>query len=219
MEEEGLPIDFYYDTHTFARELVEHELPQSYAPLHHSFAFESARRQNLHYLDDESTLVYAAGSIVHFLDLQTSTLSYLHSLSGNDIGALVVFSGSEQTLLAIAERARVGPNVLIYEYPSLQLYRVLRKGTERAYSAACFSPDGTKLATVGSYPDYMLTVWDWAREAIILRTKAFAQEVYRVTFSPRTAGQLVTSGTGHIRFWEMAHTFTGLSLTPNLVLA
>ncbi|KAL1522827.1 hypothetical protein AB1Y20_017796 [Prymnesium parvum] len=210
--QEALPEDFYYDTAAFARELADRELPQSFAPLHHSFAFESGKRQNLHYLDDDSTLVYAAGSIVHFLDLQTNTQSYLPSLSGNSIGALVVYSGSERTLIAIAERAKESPNVLLYEYPSLRLYRVLRKGTERAYSAACFSPDGSKLATVGSYPDYMLTVWDWAREAIILRSKAFSQEVYRVTFSPRSDGQLVTSGTGHIRFWEMAQTFTGLKL-------
>eukprot|EP00966_Prymnesium_polylepis_P249511 5768573-Prymnesium_polylepis.1 len=212
MQQESLPADFHYDTKTFARVADDQELPPSFAPLHHSFAFESAKRMNLAYLDDDSTLVYAAGSIVHFLDLQTNTQSYLPSLSGNEVGALVVHSGGERTLIAIAERARSDPNVLIYEYPSLQLYRVLRKGTECAYSAACFSPDGSKLATVGSFPDYMLTVWDWAREQIILRTKAFAQEIYRVTFSPRSDGQLVTSGTGHIRFWEMAQTFTGLKL-------
>lgn len=45
-----------------------------------------------------------------------------------------------------------------------------------------------------------------------LSAQAFSQEVYRVVFSPRSDGQLVTSGTGHIRFWEMAQTFTGLKL-------
>ena len=172
MQAEGLPPDFHYDGKAFAREPDEHELPPSYAPLHHSFAFESAKLQNLHYLDDDNPLVYSAGSIVHFLDLQTNAQSYLPSLSGNDIGAIVVYSGGERTLIAIAEKAEENPNVLLYEYPSLQLYRVLRKGTERAYSACCFSPDGSKLATVGSFPDYMLTVWDWACEQIILRTKA-----------------------------------------------
>ena len=89
---------------------------------------------------------------------------------------------------------------------------MLKGGTERAYSACNFSPDGEKLATVGSFPDYMLTVWDWNKEAIILRTKAFAQEIYRVNFSPRFEGQLVTGGMAHIRFWKMAQTFTGLKL-------
>lgn len=42
------------------------------------------------------------------------------------------------------------------------LQHTLPAGTERAYSAACFSPDGTKLAAVGGAPDYTLTLWDWA---------------------------------------------------------
>ena len=76
-----------------------------------------------------------------------------------------------------------------------------------------FSPgDGKLLASVGGYPDYMLTVWDWKEEHIVLRSKAFSQDIYRVSFSPELPGQLTTSGTGHIRFWKMATTFTGLKL-------
>ena len=171
---EALPADFFYDAQNFARELAVEELPQSFAPLHHSFAFESTKRNNLHYLDEDNTLVYSAGSIVHFLDLQTNTQSYLQTPSGNDIGALVVLATDERTIITVCERG-VNPNVLMYEYPSLRLHRVLRKGTERAYSTACFSTDGKKLATVGSYPDYMLTVWDWQAEAIILRCKVRQQ--------------------------------------------
>ena len=51
-----------------------------------------------------------------------------------------------------------------------------------------------------------------SRRACLLRSKAFAQEVFNVAFSPRTDGLLVTSGMVHIRFWKMAHTFTGLKL-------
>ena len=104
------------------------------------------------------------------------------------------------------------PSAFVYEYPSLRLHRILRKGTEKAYSACAFNGRGDKLATVGSYPDYMLTVWNWKQEKIVLRTKAFAQEVFNVAFSPRSDGVLVTSGTVHIRFWKMARTFTGLKL-------
>ena len=76
-----------------------------------------------------------------------------------------------------------------------------------------FSPrEEHLLASVGGYPDYMLTVWDWTKQSIVLRTKAFSQEIYRVSFSPKLPGQLTTSGTGHIRFWKMSSTFTGLKL-------
>lgn len=44
----------------------------------------------------------------------------------------------------------------------------------------------------------MLTLWEWELERILLRTKAFSQEVFRVTFSPDNEGQLTSSGTGRI---------------------
>ena len=73
-------------------------------------------------------------------------------------------------------------------------------GTEEMYSHMDFSPgDGKLLASVGGNPDYMLTVWDWEREKTVLKSKAFSQDIYRVTFSPENANQLTTSGTGHIR--------------------
>ena len=80
-----------------------------------------------------------------------------------------------------------------------------------------YSPgDGSLLASVGGDPDFMLTVWDWAKESIVLRSKAFSQDIFRVTFSPEIPGQLTSSGTGHIRFWKMASTFTGLKLQGQL---
>ena len=88
----------------------------------------------------------------------------------------------------------------LYSYPGLELQRVLRGGTEEMYSHMDFSPgDGKLLATVGGNPDFMLTVWEWQTEKIVLRSKAFSQDIYRVTFSPENPGQLTTSGTGHIR--------------------
>lgn len=48
--------------------------------------------------------------------------------------------------------------------------------------------------------------------ATLLRCKAFSQEVYGLGFCPHSPGYLVCCGTGHIRFWKMALTFTGLKL-------
>lgn len=58
----------------------------------------------------------------------------------------------------------------------------------------------------------MLTVWDWTTETIILRSKAFSQDVYLISFHSEMDGILTTSGMGHIKFWKMARTFTGLKL-------
>ncbi len=89
---------------------------------------------------------------------------------------------------------------------------MLRGGTERAYSALAFNGPGDTLASVGAWPDFLLTLWDWRAGSIVLRAKAFSQDVFAVAFSPYFAGQLTTCGQGHIRFWRMASTFTGLKL-------
>ena len=112
---------------------------------------------------------------------------------------------------AVAEKGRF-PNIYIYEYPTLKLYRILKNGTENLYSHVEFSNSGSKLASVGGNPDYTITVWEWIQEKVILKAKAFSQEVYKVTFSPFTDDILFTCGSGHIRFWKMAQTFTGLKL-------
>jgi hypothetical protein len=44
-----------------------------------------------------------------------------------------------------------------------------------------------------------------------------AQDVYTLRFSRYFEGTLTTSGTGHIRFWKMASTFTGKSFYKLLV--
>ena len=73
------------------------------------------------------------------------------------------------------------------------------------YSHMDFSSgEGSLLASVGGYPDFMLTVWDWRRESTVLRSKAFSQDVFRVTFSPDNPGQLTSSGTGHIRYYTVS---------------
>ena len=40
------------------------------------------------------------------------------------------------------------PNIYIYEYPSYKIYRVCRKGTEKAYSALTFNKEGDKLQDI-----------------------------------------------------------------------
>ena len=130
-------------------------------------------------------------------------------LNPGGIGALAVHPSGDY--FAVGERG-TNPNVYIYEYPSMNMYRVLSNGTERGFSDLRFDTDGGMIATVGSAPDYLLHIWDWKQENVLLRTKAFSQEVYNVSFSPRFEGTLYTSGTGHVRFWKMASTFTGLKL-------
>ncbi|XP_075448975.1 cilia- and flagella-associated protein 44 isoform X2 [Ascaphus truei] len=209
--EQKIPENFFYEYESICSQpFVTHDsgIPNNVLHLLHSFGYDSNKRANLQLLDDQ-TMLYVAGTTTVILKLKVQEQRYLRSSSGGGIGAIAVHPS--QKYFAVAEKGN-RPNIIIYEYPSLQPYRILRGGTEEAYTFTYFNASGTLLASVGSSPDYMLTIWDWKQEKIVLRSKAFSQDVFQVTFSPENEEQLTTCGTGHIKFWKMARTFTGLKL-------
>ncbi|XP_033126041.1 cilia- and flagella-associated protein 44-like [Anneissia japonica] len=214
-DEQQIPTNFFYDVmelQSVAKISEDSGLPKDMLKIHHSFGYDCLKHHNLLMLDG-NTLLFIAGNMVQLLNIVTKEQKYLRSTSGGGIGAIAVHPSGKY--FAIAEKG-VLPNINIYEFPSLRLYRILREGTETAYAHIDFNPSGTLLASVGSSPDFMLTLWNWTEEMIMLRSKAFSQDVFRVTFSPDNEGQLTTSGIGHIRFWKMANTFTGLKLQGQL---
>ena len=175
--------------------------------LHHAFGFDLSRRYNVIPIN-ENTLVISNGNYAYFLDLISGNEQII---TGHNEGIQCAAVHPNNEYVALGE-AGENPSLLIYHYPSLKLYRILKGGTEAAYTALNFSPDGKMLAAVGTFPDYTMTIWNWEKETLILRAKAFSQDIYRVTFSDKLHGRLTTGGVGHIRFWEMAKTFTGLKL-------
>ncbi|XP_047426661.1 cilia- and flagella-associated protein 44-like [Mugil cephalus] len=206
-----LPADMYYkceELHSRPSITPECEIPERLLHLSHCFGYDSGRRANLKLLDDR-TLIFIAGNLLVLLDISTKEQRYLRSCSGGGIGSIAVHPSNKY--FVVAEKGNQ-PHVIVYEYPSLRPYRVLRGGTEQAYSFVDFNQEGSVLASVGSAPDYMLTLWDWRQEEVMLSCKAFSREVYRVSFSPYHPGLLTSSGSGHIKFWKMATTFTGLKL-------
>ncbi|XP_009865400.1 PREDICTED: WD repeat-containing protein 52, partial [Apaloderma vittatum] len=201
---------FYNYEDIYSRPFVTEDsgIPVNLLTLKHSFGYDCTRSANLLPMDSQ-TLMYIAGNQVVLLDLRTKSQSYLRSTSGGGIGFIAAHPTKQY--FAVGEKGKK-PNLIIYDYPLLRPYRILRGGTEEAYVSGDFNNAGTLLASVGSSPDCILTIWDWKQEKIVLRSKAFSENVYKVTFSPDNEEQLTTSGPGHIRFWKMVLTFTGLKL-------
>ncbi|XP_005088913.1 cilia- and flagella-associated protein 44 [Aplysia californica] len=178
----------------------------------YSFGYDCQRMANLHVLDEE-TLMFMSGFVLTFFNHETKQKTHLRCLGGSSFGALAVHPSRK--LFAAAEKG-TSPAIGIWSWPKLQLFRKLQGGTGTVYASVNFSPDGILLASQGGEPDYLITVWNWLRETPILRVKSHAQDVYRVTFSKELAGNLTTSGLCHIKFWKMAHTFTGLKLKGDI---
>ncbi|XP_038130668.1 cilia- and flagella-associated protein 44 [Cyprinodon tularosa] len=206
-----LPADMYYNYEKLCSRATvtpDSEIPQNLLILSHSFGYDSRRRSNLKLLD-ESTLMFIAGNLLVLLDVSTRKQRYLRSFSGGGIGAMAVHPTRE--FFCVAEKG-AQPNIVVYEYPSLRPYRLLRGGTESEYKSVDFNLDGSLLASAGGAPDHRLTLWKWRQEKVMLVSEAMFQEIYRVSFSPYNPALLVSSGSGHIKFWKMATTFTVVKL-------
>lgn len=185
---------------------------ENVAKLDQLYGHDSYKNYNAHILDRD-TIIYASGISYTIFNHYTKEKQVFYSRDKGGIGAISVHPSKKY--FAVAEKG-TWPNIYIYEFPSLKLYRVIRKGTERSYSCINFSGSGDMLASVGSDPDFLLTVWEWKQEQMILKSKAFSQEVYRVNFSQFNEKWITTSGTGHIRFWRIASTFTGMKLKGDI---
>lgn len=132
------------------------------------------------------------------LDLEdlNNTKQIFQGTENNGVGCFAV--NPTKIYIAVGECGDF-PNIYIYELPTMKLFRILRKGTETAYTCMNFSKDGKFLASIGSEPDFNLVIWNWVAETIVLKAKAFAQEVFNVTFSENFDGKLCSSGNSHIK--------------------
>ncbi|CEF99883.1 WD40 repeat [Ostreococcus tauri] len=182
------------------------------ARLARSFGFDFRRRQNLIKIRN-SVVAYAVGNLLTVLDLGTREQKYVRTGERGEIGFIA--ANPEGTLIAVGENGE-SPRICIHSYPSLQLKSTIHGGAEAVYTTGKFSPDGKLIASVSGLPDYWLTLWDLEMGAIVLRAKAHGQEVYDVSFRGGSSERLVTYGAGHIQFWRMVKTFTGLKLQGTL---
>ena len=164
------------------------------------------------FLVENDVLLYTSMNCVVLQNLSDGSRKYLPGIDENGVSAVAVHPS--RCYIAVGGKG-FNPRIFIYSYPDLEIVKVCSGGAERGYASLNFNVDGDsgdKLASVATGPDFMLTIWDWQNEAVELHSKAFGQDVVGVKFSQDDDRRLTTSGTGHIRFWKMAATFTGLKL-------
>jgi WD40 repeat protein len=119
---------------------------------------------------EDDVIIFAVGNKYQTYNLTTKEFNTFDGLDTDGVGSISVHKSKQY--FAVAEKG-ILPNIYIWEYPSFKLYRILRKGTELSYAHCEFSSSGEKMVSLGGAPDYTLTVWDWAKERVVLKCKAF----------------------------------------------
>ena len=186
---------------------------QSACSLVHIFGMDPWQ-SNLVALDQSDIVFYIAGNFVVQFNVETRHRTFIPSTDGVGVGCICTY---KQSYLLVGENGVMGkmvPSICVRSFPTFEIVRRLQGGAEQGYACMDISPDGKRVVSIGMNPDNTLAIWDIESESILSRAKAFGQGVFQAKFSSfATSGdRIITSGTGHIRFWEMANTFTGVKL-------
>ena len=94
----------------------------------------------------------------------------------------------------------------------MNVIKQLKCGAQKTFCFLNYSPSGELLASQSGESDYLLTIWNWSDERVVIRAQAHVNDVYKIIFSPYQTGLMSTCGRSHIKFWKMIDTFTGLKL-------
>lgn len=88
-----------------------------------------------------------------------------------------------------------------------------KNGAEHRCTFINYNQSGDRMVSQGGPPDNSITIWDWQNAIILLKcNNEFDSLAVIVAFSEYNADQLVSAGIGHIKFWSICKTFTGLKL-------
>lgn len=96
------------------------ELARDNIAPHHTFGLDTARPDNLRYIEP-GKVMYAAGNTLVILEVATMKRRVIFGLDGGGVGCFAVHPS--QTLIAVGGKG-AAPNIYVYEYPSFKIAKV-----------------------------------------------------------------------------------------------
>lgn len=133
------PEFFYNYTDYIVQPMISENsgIPINLLKVSHLFGMDVTRRENiqlLHY-NNNNLLCHIYGNYLQIINMDTNDIIMIRSMNGIGIGTFCIHS--QYKYIALAEKGII-PNVCIYQYPDIKLYRILKEGTQTAYTACQF---------------------------------------------------------------------------------
>ncbi|XP_045921154.1 echinoderm microtubule-associated protein-like 6 [Micropterus dolomieu] len=179
--------------------------------LDHVFGFRGFDcRNNLHYLNDGTDIVYhtAATCIVHSLSNGTQSFYLEHtddilSLTANQHPKYknVIASGQ---IGDVSELPGTTPSIHVWDAMSKQTLSILRCPHTKGVGYVNFSATGKLLLSVGVEPEHTITVWRWQEGSKVCSKAGHPDRIFVVEFRPDSDTQFVSVGIKHVKFWTLA---------------
>jgi microtubule-associated protein-like 6 len=155
-------------------------------------------RHNLRVLAN-GDLVYPAAALAVVMS-RDCTSQHFFQLHNDDVVSLAVHPS--RTIVATGQVTHVGETselpVYVWEAGSMRTLACLKGYHRRAVRTLAFSPDGTRLLTVGDDEDHSLAVYEWSSETLLVATTLDKEAVTGAIFT--SSDTLVAAGIKMIKF-------------------
>uniref|UniRef100_G3PCL9 EMAP like 6 n=1 Tax=Gasterosteus aculeatus aculeatus TaxID=481459 RepID=G3PCL9_GASAC len=172
--------------------------------LDHVFGFRGFDcRNNLHYLNDGTDIVYhtAATAIVHSLSTGTQSFYLEHT---DDILSLTANQHPKYKNVIATGQIGTTPTIHVWDAMSKQTLSILRCPHAKGVGYVNFSATGKLLLSVGVDPEHTITVWRWQEGSKVCSKAGHLDRIFVVEFRPDSDSQFVSVGIKHVRFWTLA---------------
>lgn len=101
-------------------QLQHGELARDNIAPHHSFGLDTAKPDNLKYIEP-GKVMYVAGNTLVVLEISTMKRRVIFGLDGGGVGCFAIHPTG--TLVAVGNKGSM-PNIYVYEYPSFKIAKV-----------------------------------------------------------------------------------------------
>lgn len=172
--------------------------------LEHVFGFRGFDcRNNLHYLNDGTEIVFhtASTAIVHSFSNGTQSFYQEHT---DDILCLTVNQHPKYKNTIATGQIGSTPSIHIWDALSKQTLSILRCPHSKGVGYVNFSATGKLLLSVGVEPEHTITVWRWQEGSRVCCKAGHPDRIFVVEFRPDSDTQFVSVGIKHVKFWTLA---------------
>ena len=177
------------------------DLPKQNFILEWAYGYNAhSSRQNLFY-SAKGEAVYAAGCVCVVQDILQQTQR--HFVGHTDLVTCLKLCHTPEggTIVATGE-CGVRPTIFVWDSDTCKVLSAIRGFHRNGVLQLDFSPDRTKLATLGNDIYHSIAIYDWARRERLYASRTTADKVMDIRFLSDDLA--ATCGKDHINFWKEA---------------
>lgn len=190
----------------FEPELNHEMAPNQNLELHHVFGFRSVGAKDCVKYTSNGKVLFISASLGVVMEPETPNYQTFFTGHNDDVVSLAIHP--KKKIAASGQVAFKGESKMIPIYVwDIETKEIL--ATLKGFHRGCikvleFSPDGSKLLSIGTDKDNSLAIYDWARERLVSQAKVDKSIVTDVAW--KNEDVFTTVGIRHIKFWKQSET-------------